>query len=65
MFDDSPALFFSYNDMRKTSDGHDERAIGELFTGDQVSYRLGMNYRGPQAIDVVLVNRAKDGVLTS
>jgi hypothetical protein len=51
-------LFFSWNHMRKDRYGVPEIEIGALVEGDYVSFSVGMNYKGPCATDVVLVERA-------
>lgn len=51
-------LFFSYNHMRKDTNGSPEIAIAQLIEGDYVSFSIGMNNKGPCATDVALVERA-------
>jgi hypothetical protein len=53
-------LFFSWNHMRRDKSGIVELEIDKLVVGDEVSFGIGMNNRGPCAIDVALVGRAAD-----
>ena len=53
------ALFFSHMHMRKLPHTDDfEVRIAELSEGDIVSFDIGMNYKGPCAVDVALVKPA-------
>jgi hypothetical protein len=53
------ALFFSLMHMRKLPHTDDfEVPIADLRVGDIVSFDIGMNYKGPCAIDVALVKAA-------
>lgn len=56
--DDARDLFFSFNHMKKDRSGNPEMRIQDLAPGDFVSFSLGMNHKGPCAIDVALVQRA-------
>lgn len=58
---DGTSLFFSFNQTLKARDGLEETPIGDLRKGDKISFGIGVNYEGPCAIDVALVERAPDG----
>lgn len=63
---DGPPLFFSYNHMRKDRRTNlREFEISQLVVGDVVSFAVGMNYKGPCAIDVALVDRPEGAPVLS
>lgn len=52
-------LFFSWNGLKKGSDGSVEMEFEDLHEQDEVSFDLGENHMGPCAVDVALVKPAK------